>query len=213
MTWKPKKKITRTEMRAIVDDYHRMLPEWQHPSPETLARADGPLLQGIGFQALSSGNYRPMNSIAVLVAPEPRGRRPDFFVIIPRGRPGSVPLRAHSVWMAQMFETMKREFKPVITERLDAIRLLSACERDAEPTAPQAYALAALNAYFGHEKRARYWCSQYPKILERRRLEWQEWDFQRKAFLDSLEHWLDTGDAKLRLEKTLLEERAKWGLK
>jgi hypothetical protein len=205
--------ITPKQIRAIVQDYHRFLPGWQHVTDETLARADGPVLQAIGFQCLASGEYRPMNYIQVLVAPEPgRKGRVDFFAQTPKGRPRTVPLRSHQQLHDQMIETMKREFTPSITEPLNATVVLDLCEQEAIPKSGQAYALAAFNAYFSRNEQSLSWCSRYNDLVKELGQPWQPWHHQQRAFLDSLEQWLKVGDAKQHLDRVLQEERRKWGL-
>jgi len=156
-----------------------------------------------------------MNYLHVLVAPEPGRRgRPDFFVQMSR----TLSLRGHrdAALREQMLETMKREFTPSITEPLNANALLDLCEQNAVPKGPQAYALAAFNAYMGRDDRARYWCSRFDELVNDfvrdLGIEWEEVDRERRAFLDSLEKWLEAGEARYHLDRVLEESRHKWGL-
>jgi hypothetical protein len=204
----PIKKITKSELRAFVADYSRLLPSWEQIGGDALARADGPLMQCIGFECLRGGSYRPMNFVRGLVTPEPLA---GFFSQFLQSWPGYLLPREHEEYHRRMFENMRREFRPSITENFDAWTVLELCERDAVPKGNQACELAALNAYFGRDDRARYWCSRFPKLVDALGRAWQSWDHQQQAFLETLSGWLETGEAKLRLQEILKERRKKEG--
>lgn len=204
----PIKKITQSELGAIVADYHRLLPGWQQIGADAVARADGPLMHCVGFECLRGGDYRPMNFVRALVTPEPAA---GFFHQIPQSWPLTLLPRQHEEYYRRMFENMKHEFRPSITEGFDALKMLDLCDEDAVPKSSQAYALAALNAYVGREDRARYWCSRFPKLVDGVAYPWQPLDHQQKAFLDLLVGWLDTGEAKVRLQEILKDRRKKEG--
>ncbi|MBI3860927.1 MAG: hypothetical protein HY290_03435 [Planctomycetia bacterium] len=207
------KKITKSQLKAIVNDYERLMPGWKRVAPDVLARADGPLCQCIGFESLRFGEYRPMNYVDALIAPEPdtMGAGSFFFQIV-RGSPGTLTLRTHADFCKKMLGTMEREFRPAIHGPFRAQEVLGLCEKEAITKGYQAYALAALNAYFGYDDRARYWCAQFPKLVEKLAYPWEEWDIRRKTFLEKLQQWLTDGVAKAELEANLKAERAKWGL-
>jgi hypothetical protein len=202
------------KLKQIVDDYQRLMPGWFRVAAHTLGRVDGPLFQGIGFECLSTGDYRPMNYVNVLVAPQPDWIGDgSFFAQFPRGRPITVSLQEHAQLHDSMFHTMQSEFLPPMNGPFDAGEMLDLCEKNAVPKSFQAYALAALNAYFGKDGRARYWSARFPLLVEELAFPWEPWDFRRKAFLDSLQGWLDEGIAKPKLEEILAAEKAKWGLR
>lgn len=207
------KKISNSQLKRIVDDYQRLIPRWLRIAPHTLARIDGPVFQGIGFDCMSTGDYRPMNYVNILVAPDPDWIGDGgFFAQFPRGRPITVRLAEHEELHRKMLATMEQEFVPPMNGPFHARDMLDRCENNAVPKSCQAYALAALNAYFGRDDRARYWCARFPELVNELAFPWEEWDLRRKAFLDSLERWLDEGVAKPQLEAILKAERAKWGL-
>jgi hypothetical protein len=205
MTRNPK--ITKSQMRGFVGDYHRLLPGWEQISAEIVARSDGPLMQCIGFEAMRGGDYRPMHFVDVFVTPEKVG----FFHQFLKKWPGELLPRQHKEYHRRMFENMKHEFRPSITEAFDARTAFDLCEKKAIPRSHEAYALAALNAYFGRDDRARYWCALFPRLVEEGSFPWQPWNLREKAFLDSLEDWLNTGEAKFRLQEILKERRKKEG--
>ena len=206
-------KITDEQLRSIVDEYQKCLPGWQHVATERLLRATGPFVQAIAFQRLSGGDYRPMNCVSVLVAPAPTlRRRPDFLVQMPHGRPRTVSLQSHGKSWQQMLETMRREFIPVITESLDDKAVFELCEKDAIPKSNQAYALAAANAYYGRVDRALYWASMFPELVNASGIPWESFQYEQKAFLDTLQGWLLRNDARRHLETVLAQEKTKWGV-
>lgn len=206
-------RLSRPKLRQIVDDYQHAFPGWTRVGAETLVRTDGPVLQGLGWETLSSGEYRPMNYIQVLAAPEQRRRgRVDFFGEAPKGRPRCLSLRSHRELLPKMLDRMKEEFRPSITSPLSATDVLELCERVAVPTYTQAYALAALNAYFGRYDRAREWSMRYNELVNAIGQPWQEWNHLQRSFLDSLVSWIDNGTVREQLESVVNEERRRWGL-
>ena len=204
----PIKRITKSELRAITADYHRLLPGWQQISADAVARADGPLMQCIGFECLRGGDYRPMNFVRVLVTPE---KVTGFFHQLPQSWPLTLLPRQHAEYHRRMFENLKREFRPPITEGFDAWSMLDLCEKDAIPKSYEAYALAALNAYFGRDDRARFWCTRFPELVDESGFPWDDSDQRRKAFLDLLVGWLHADEAKVRLGEILKDRRKKEG--
>jgi hypothetical protein len=195
----------------IRDPYHRFLPEWLHIPEDSLVRFDGPVLQGICWERLSGGTYRPMNFMRALVSPEPQSKGgAGFWMQIPKGSPGTVSLRWHSEKLVAMFETMKREFKPLIVQPLDANEVLGLAECEAVPTCQEAYALAGLNAYLGHAGRALCWCQRYDSLVDSVGLPWNDLDRAQRRFLDTLVRWIEAGEAKRQLDVVLQEERRKW---
>ena len=63
-------RLTLKELRPIIGFYHSRFPGWRLLDKDTLIRETSPLVQGITFERLSYGVYRPIGYIRVLVAPE-----------------------------------------------------------------------------------------------------------------------------------------------
>jgi len=207
------RKISESQLAQIVDDYQQLMAGWLRVAAHTLARVDGPVFHGIGFERLSAEDYRPMNYVNVLVAPGVDWIGEGGFCFqFPRGRPIIVRLQEHAQSYRKMFETMQREFVPPMDGPFHAREMLDLCEKNAVPKSFQAYALAALNAYFRKDDRARYWCARFSKIIDDSGFPWDEWDLRRKEFLDSLERWLNEGIAKAKLDEILVAQRTKWCL-
>src|SRR5437899_12804603 len=105
----PLRKMSKAELRAIVSDYHSLLPGRQRIGDDAVGRADGPLMQCIGFERLRGGDYRPMNFVRVMVTPEPVS---GFFHKIPQGWPVTLFAHQHDEYHRRMFQNMMREFRP-----------------------------------------------------------------------------------------------------
>ena len=198
------------ELRPVVEFYHGYFPTWKVIQKDTLAREDGPVVQGITFERLSGGEYRPTGHIRVLIAPEDAwafelSQRLDIKL-------RQINRRQHPEFRDRVVEAIRTEFVPNVGKPLVAEQVLRLYEEKAFPSDPEAYSLAALNAYLGHDDRARYWCSRFTELVNAVGRPWQDFDYKRRAFLDQLEKWLQAGDAKQQLERVLQEERRKWGL-
>lgn len=201
------REISPNELRNIVDDYQRFLPQWKRETDTTLIRVDGPVLQAIVWET-SGADYRPMNYVQVLAAPRKRGRV-DFFGERLKGRPRVATLRSHARDLPNMFEAMRLEFRPSLLEPFFAEDVLDLCERVAVPTSYQAHALAAFNAYFGRKEQAIAWCKRFNELVDATAYPWQSWDHEQRAFLDLLEQWLEAGSQREHLESVTLCELEK----
>lgn len=204
------RKITLKELEPVIRYYQARLPGWDMILRDSLARTTGPILQCIGFDRLSSEDYRPVSFIRVLTAPEVVGAMELAQHL--NARVGYVRLAEHERLRERVVDAMQREFVPKITRALDPIEVLKLYERKAIPKSPEAYSLAALNAYLGKKKRALYWCSRFNKLVDKLGHPWQEWDKERRAFLDRLERWIHEGTEKRHLEEILRKEKEKWGI-
>ena len=206
--------ISRREIKRITEDYHRYFPDWKIINLDTLAREDGPVLQGILFDRSARDIYRPTGFIRVLTAPDVPGvmelahrlNRPN------RLSDWSVRLQSHEKERDRIVEELHRQLTPSIERPLVASEVLKLYEREAVPNGAEAYSLATLCAYFGHDKNAREWCTKFRDLTEWLKDDFPKHVLERQAFLDSLERWLDEGTARQRLEEVLQEERRKLGL-
>jgi hypothetical protein len=190
--------------------YHSAFPNWKIVRNDTLVREDGPVLQGITFDRLSGGDYRPIGHIRVMVAPEDvwgYELTQDLNIKVRH-----IERRAHEMLKNKVVEAIHAEFVPRVDQPLHAQEVLNLYEQRAVPTSPEAYSLAPLNAYLGNDSRALYWCSRFSELVDAVSNPWQDSDYKRRAFLDQLEKWLQAGNAKQQLERVLQEERRKWGL-
>jgi hypothetical protein len=210
MTYRAKPRLTREELGEIVEFYHARFPTWRVVRDNSLVREQVPIIQGITFERLPRGEYRPTGHIRVLVAPE------DFWVFeLPQYlnvKVRQVNRRQHPEFRDRVVQAIRLEFVPNVDRPLIAEDVLELYEHKATPTDLEAYSLAALNAYLGHEERALYWCSRFTQLVNEVGNPWQDCDYKRRAFLEQLEQWMKAGEAKQQLDRVLQEERRKWGL-
>lgn len=204
------RRLTLAELRPIVEFYNVTVPTWRVARKDTLIREAGPVLQGITFERLSGGEYRPTGHVRVLVAPR------DFWAMeldqVLNVKVRQINPRQDREYRDRVVDAIRAEFVPNVDRPLVAEDVLSLLEREALPTSGEAYSLAALNAYLGHDERALYWCSRFAEMLKASGRELQPFDHKQQAFLASLEGWIRAGDAKQQLEEVLQEERRKWGI-
>ncbi len=197
------RKLRASELALVMQDYRQHLAGWRLIGQDCLGREQGPVLQVIGFERHSWRAYRPMGFVRILVAPGGGGLNRLLL---------SLELGLHAHQMLKMLEAMRREFIPSIDAPLVPEEVLELCEREAIPSSPEAYSLAALNAYLGHYDRALCWCRRFPELVDPRHLGWQEWDIEQRDFLVKLEAWIHAGEAREQLEPVLEAERKKWNL-
>jgi hypothetical protein len=201
--------MTQLELHKIVIDYHRAFPDWVVLEQTLLARECGPLMQGIGFQPLSTGSYRPICSIYYLCVPNRDG---GFGVQFLNHPVQDIDPRVHEAKKKQVIEAIHYEIVPSVDVPLDPEQVLAMHEAQEPIRSPDACYLAALNAYLGHEEQGLHWCRRFPELVDQHGLGWQDFDYNRLAFLDRLKKWINCGIAKEQLERVLQEERRKWGL-
>jgi hypothetical protein len=203
-------RLTITELRAIVEFYHAHFPTWNVIEKGTLVREDGPVAQAITFERLSGGDYRPTGHIHVLIVPADH-----WYFELPQDlniQVRHISRRQDREFRPQVLEAIRAEFVPNVDRPLVAEEVLKLYEEKAYPSSPEAYSLAALNAYLGHNERALYWCSRFAELVNEGSKPWQDFDLKRRGFLEQLEIWIREGGAKQQLECVLQEERRKWRL-
>jgi hypothetical protein len=210
MTYQPPKRLSLTELRPIIEFYQANFPTWRVVGHDILVREAGPVVQGIAFERLSGGEYRPTGHIHVLVAPGDH-----WFLEIPQNlsKLRQINRRQDREFRGCVLNAIRAEFVPSVDGPLVAEEVLELYEREANPPrSPDAYSLAALNAYLGHDKRALFWCSRFTELVNELGNPWQDSEYKQRGFLDQLEQWINAGGAKQQLERVLQEERKKWGL-
>ena len=209
--YRHKPRLTIPELRKIVEFFHGHFPNWAVIRKDTLVRIAGPVVQGITFERLSGGSYRPTGYIRVLVAPE------EFWGF---ELPQELNVRLRQIdrhqdtseFRERVVEAIRNEFLPNVDLPLTADQVLALYEEKAYPSPPQACSLAALSAFLGHDERALYWCSRFRELVNATGNPWQPFDLKRGSFLELLERWLKSGNARQELERVLQGECAKWGL-
>ena len=210
MTYRPPQRLTIQELRPIVEFYHANFPTWRVIRNDTLVREAGPVAQGITFERLSGGEYRPTGYIRVLVAPEDSWgfTLPQFLNVKVR----QINRRQHPEFRDRVADAIRAEFVPSVDRPFVAEDVLEFYESRARPTSAEAYSLAPFNAYLGRDDRSLYWCSRFTQLVNEAGNPWQDYDYKRRVFLDQLEQWLKAREAKQQLERVLQKERRKWRL-
>ena len=201
--------MTVEELAPIVQDYNRAFPEWRVLERELFARENGPLLQYVGFERLSTGSYRPTCGVYYLCVPGRDGSLGPQWLNIPLRQ---IDPRAHDRLRDRVVEAIHREVVPSVDAPLDAEHVVAMHEAYEVIRSSDAHHLAALNACLGREERALFWCARFPELVEQLGFGWQTFDLKRRTFLNSLRHWIEAGRAKQELARIVQEERRKWGL-
>ena len=204
-----RKRLTDSELRPFMADYHRAFPAWQLLLPGLIARESGPLLQIIALERLSTGSYRPTCGVYYLCVPDRDGSLgPQWLNIKVR----VVDPRAHDRLRDGVIEAIRRESVPSVDEQLQPEQVLAIHEGREPIRSPDAHHLAALNAYVGRSDQALYWCNRFPELVNQHGLGWQDFDHKRQAFLTNLKQWIKAGQAKEQLDHIVQAERRQWGL-
>jgi hypothetical protein len=204
-----RKQLTTKELHTYVEDYHRAFPSWHVLEDEILARDSGPILQIMGFERLSTGDYRPTFGIYYLCVPDRDGTFGHQWL---SGRVRIIRPRAHASLRDKVVEAIHKEVIPSVDQPLKPSDILAMHEAYKPIRSPDAHRLAALNAYLGNEERAIHWCHRFPELVDSHGLGWQDFDKKRLVFLESLEHWIKVGEAKQQLVRIVDSERKNWGL-
>ena len=168
MTSKPPRRhvrMTLRELEPFVAEYQLQFPEWKRTFPSAFGREAGPVAQEISFERLSDGTYRPMSYVRIFPVRD-GGAFHQFLTVVASVRPCD-----HSSKFPRIVEAMHKEIVPSVDAPLIPDDILRRFEqREQYNKDVKAHDLAALNAYLGHEDRALYWCEQFPKLVEARRV-------------------------------------------
>jgi hypothetical protein len=201
--------MSEKQLEPIVQDYHRAFPGWRILERTLIARERGPVMQGIGFQRLSTGCYRPICSVYYLCV---LGRDGGSAVQFLKHPVQDIDPRIHASKRDKVVEAIYQEIVPRVDAPLDPEEVLAMHEAMQPIRSPDAHHLAVLNAYLGHDERALYWCERFPELVEQLGFGWQDFDRKRRDFLISVREWIEAGRASSELEFIVQEERRKWGL-
>jgi hypothetical protein len=171
------KKMSKRQLIALFEDYRGAFPEWNVEHEVTLTRTAYPVKQCIAFEATRSGDYRIMCFVEVLL------RIPGGSRLIPQrlNKHRLISGREHAAQWKSVVEKMREEFKPRLFGELHAEEVLALAEDEAhrDKTFNIAYlaGLAALNAYFGDDMRAKALCEEIDRNyhnLGRPPAEWEQ---------------------------------------
>lgn len=206
---KVRKPLSLKELEPFVQDYHRAFPKWRVLERTLIARESGPIMQGVGFQCVSTGKYRPVCAIYYLCV---AGRDGGFGVQFLKHPVRDLDPLAHGRLRDKVVEAIRREIIPSVDAPLDPEEVLALHEAQEAIRSPDARDLAVLNAYLRHDERALHWCEQFAQLLNEQGSALPAVEHKRKAFLDELKGWINAGVATAQLDCIVQQERRHWGL-
>ena len=206
--------IKAKQIRILLQDYLKAFPEWQALTDYSLARATGPIMQGITlYRSHGSDKYIPTGYIRVLTAPTVVGTMElPQRLLLPNRAERWITLKSHPRVIDEVIEALRRQIVPSLQQPLVPSQVLQLYMHEALPTVSEAYSLATLNAYFGFDTQAREFCVRYRELADRLRPYWGTSVYEELGFLSTLEIWLNTGTAREHLAEVLQAERVKCGL-
>jgi hypothetical protein len=198
------KRITRKQLQGVAAQYGNELPEWRLAyGGLALVRDYFPIRQQIGFEALSSGAYRPAHGIRAL--PLPVSRMLFQFLSVP-GR--ELQFGRHEGHWREMLARMEVQFLPPVRMPLDIAEVAKLAERKARPTVNDSAMLAILYAWLRRYDQAIDRCREmqsYPTPTLAPRTDWEE---QMKAFGRRLVAAIEGGNEREMLLHSAEEARA-----
>lgn len=116
-----------------------------------------------------------------------------LFLMYPNGAPSrSVEIKRHDAEFEDVLSEMIRQFRPRIDLPLSPQDCFAYCEERAVPNRSQAVDLAALHAFSGNERRARYWAERFHQEDQRR----PGSDPEGERFIQELLTRLERGEAR-----------------
>jgi hypothetical protein len=206
------------DLAPILADYRTVLVGWKAWGKDSLYRESSPVIQFLVLGRPTYANiYRAAFCLRVLVAPaSSSGETNDYWQSLTytdSRSEANYRLIDHAAKREQILADVRRQIRPPVDEPLTVEAALNCIETKAVPTMNEAYTLAALHAYLGHDSQAQVWIERFHQ--ERLELPWtnEESIIYQHKFIDRLTVWLKEGQAREQLEQLIPEERRKLGLK
>lgn len=198
-------RITMSQIKSVRDAYHsRLGTDWRALGKDALIRHNGIVGQGIWFDRLRTGEYRPTLSVQVFVAPSDiggTGAAVEFLSIKRR----QVVLQSHDSMFESVLEGLRADSSFPVHEPIDTRKVAELVERTAAPNLAECYCLACLKAYLGDSKMFWRWVEAFGDTAGKI----QQEDPDRRSFLTEVEEWLAEGVATESLESVARTEREK----
>lgn len=163
--------MSKTQLTNVVKCYATMFPDWEMFGAVGFFRAEGPIRQEIGFEALASGAYRPASVIVARPLPTSSMLFQHLDV-----RHRQVLLRQHDSRRKDIVAAMEQQFKPAIRKPIDVEEVAALCEREARNATNDLAMLAILYAWLGRDDEAIDCCQrmeQAPTPTLAPRLDWE----------------------------------------
>jgi hypothetical protein len=198
------KPMTKAELRQYVAAYEILFQDWNRREGIGYFRFSGPFVQQVWFENLRSGAYRPVMTVAVLLAGG--GATLHQFLDFPNREilPRDHDRKYESVRMA-----MRSEFRPEIGLPLDERAVLKLFVEQAIDRINDSSTLAALYAYFGEIEMAKEKISTVRKLASVKE-ELFDWEQERIGEIEALSSAIDEERHKPYLLKCLDAERSRF---
>lgn len=198
------KPMTKKQIREIVAEYAAHFPKWALYSDGTaFLREFGPVRQMIWFQALRTGDYRPMHGISSLALPEAHIRMLPQLLDV-RNRESS--LKQHASRMPGILAAMEQQFRPDVRKPLDITDVLALCEAEAGTmldTTNNMTMLAILSAWVGRDAEAIGYCERMQHCSLPTLAPMPEWEDAMRTFGRELTGAIESGQGKAFLEDAI----------
>lgn len=183
------KRITEAELKSIVADYAAIFEGWKLFDGVSFFREEGPVRQMVWFEALRTGDYRPLCIVGASVMPTVR-MLPKMLDV----RNRTATLMQHAARKKAIENAMKEQFLPTISKPIDLNDVLRLCLADALEKTNDLAMLAILNAWLGKLDIARNYCLWAVKNLSPSD-PIPEWEMDIKVFCKNLTEAIDIGAA------------------
>lgn len=181
--------LTKKQLKEVIKCYALVFPGWELINEQVFARAQGPIVQHVGFESLRSGAYRPWSGIRTL--PLPTVRMLHQFLDIKHRQ---ILLREHPTKWKGIVAAIEQQFYPLVRKPLDLREVRGLCEKTAKDSTNDLCMLAILHAYLGEKEQALSCCDRMqtlPPPTLAPRLDWEE---RYKEFGLQLRRAIETGD-------------------
>lgn len=188
--------LTKKQLAEVVECYAAVFPGWEVLGGNRLVRTEGPILQQIGFEALRSGEYRPMAGVRASSLPNVR-MLPQILDVKHR----QALLREHPTKWRDIVAAMEQQFRPPVRKPLDLQEVKALCEQQARDSSNDLCMLAILYAYLGEKDKALVCCERIRSLPSPGlgpRLDWEE---QHKEFGRQLRQAIEAGNERQFLDQ------------
>jgi hypothetical protein len=193
-TYRP---LNKRQLAEIVDYYATAFAGWDLINGEVFARAQGPIVQHLGFEPLRYAAYRPWSAIGTLPLPTVRMLHQMLDV-----KHRQIEMRAHPTRWTSVVEAIEQQFYPSVRKPLNLEEVKGRCEQSARESTNDLCMLAILSAYLGNKEQALSYCdriqtSPLPTLAPR-----LDWEQRHKEFGRQLRQAIEAGTERQFLDTT-----------
>lgn len=191
--------MTRKERREVLQCYAAAFPDWKVILDGRIVRTHGPIMQQIGFEALSRWAYRPHVVIWALALPTVAMLHQWLDI-----KHRDIGMREHPHKWNDVVIAMEQQFRPCMRKPLDLWEVAELCKQEVLERTNDLCMLAILNAYLGENEQALSYCERIqaaplptlPPPLKAS----PAWERQRREFGLRLKEAIEQGKAREFLE-------------